>query len=219
MEIPLKENVRKGPVLIRDLFLQIYKEKRDAMHNVYDCVHSFSKLLPIQYQIVIGRKNKQVAFRVLFSKEDCFHLMELQYLKDRPDLKQSRAKIFDKLVKQEISIEHIETSDFYSKIRNRIDLLPFLENIFDDNDTIFKYYQKRNVFSMIEADYLLKNNVQGQNIFLFLSEGKDGNYFCRSFFPETNRDYTKNQTVWTLLYKRKKNIISGEDKVLYNILY
>ena len=45
-----------------------------------------------------------------------------------------------------------------------------------------------------------------------------GNCFCRSFFPETQKDYTKNQALWTLLYKKKINLGTGLENVLYDRL-
>ena len=83
--------------------------------------------------------------------------------------------------------EQIESSDMYGKVADRVDLLPFLEDLFDSNDTVFKYNEKKNSFLMIKADYLMKNRL-------------DDTYLCRSFSPESNRDYTKNQASWTLLY-------------------
>ena len=71
---------------------------------------------------------------------------------------------------------------------------------------------------MIEADYLMKNHMEDRNLFLFLSNAENDNYFCRSFFPEGKMDYTKKQASWTLLYKKKKNLIDGSEKVLYNRL-
>ena len=42
--------------------------------------------------------------------------------------------------------------------------------------------------------------------------------FCRSFFPETQKDYTKNKALWTLLYKKKVNFGTGLESVLYDRL-
>lgn len=61
----------------------------------------------------------------------------------------------------------------------------------DSNDTVFKYNKKANMYSMIEADYLMENNVESRNLFLFLSNDEGDNYFCRSFFPEEKMDYSK----------------------------
>ena len=55
------------------------------------------------------------------------------------------------------------------------------------------------MYSMIEADYLMENNMESRNLFLFLSNDEGDNYFCRSFFPE-----------------EKIDLSTGIEKVLYN---
>ncbi len=145
--------------------------------------------------------------------------MGLQYLTDRPELVHDRGKIFDAIREQRITAEQLQSSDLYDKIADRIDMLPILESMIDSNDTIFKYNRKLNAYSVIKADYILKNNAEGRNIFLFLAEnGGGGRYFCRSFFPQGRMDYTKNQASWTLLYKKKVNLLTGEEEILYDRL-
>ena len=98
-------------------------------------------------------------------------------------------------------------------------MLPLLESMIDSNDTIFKYNSKVNAYSVIKADYIMKNNTEGKNVFLFLAQGKEkGKYFCRSFFPQDKMDYTKNQTSWTLLYKKKRILSTGKEEILYDRL-
>lgn len=189
------------------------------MHNIYDCVDSFASLLDIEYHLILGRKGVLVPLDISFDKKDCFHLMGLQYLTDRPELRNDRGKIFDYIAERKITKEQIESSDLYKKIEDRIDMLPFLEELFDSNETIFKYNQKANLFSMIQAEYLLKNKIATKNIFIFLSKNPSNDqYFCRSFFPETTIDYTKNQASWTLLYKEKVQKTDTQKIVLYNRL-
>lgn len=188
------------------------------MRNVYDCITAFLPLLNTEYEIILGRKGINVTLRITFDKKDCFHLMGLQYLTDRPELKKDRGKIFDAILNKKISIEQIETSDFYSRIEERVHYLPLLEKILDSNDTVFKYNRKANLYSMIDADYLMKNNMESRNLYLFLSKGKEDSYFCRSFFPEGSQDYTKNQASWTLLFKKKTDIRSGTTIILYDRL-
>ena len=72
------------------------------------------------------------------------------------------------------------------------------------------------MYSMIEADYLMENNMESRNLFLFLSNDEGDNYFCRSFFPEEKMDYSKNQASWTLLYKKKIDLSTRIETVLYN---
>ena len=161
------------------------------MRTVVDCVASFIPLLSTEYEIVLGRKNVAVKLIITFDKKDCFHLMGLQYLTDRPELRRDRGKIFDEIQNGIIQRENIESSDFYHKIQDRVHFLPLLEEILDSNDTVFKYNKKANVYSMIDADYLMKNHMEGKNLFLFLSNARDDSYFCRSFFPEEKMDYTR----------------------------
>ena len=137
---------------------------------------------------------------------------------DRPELNRDRGKVFDEIVEGKIKKEQIESSDFYKKIEKRVHYLPLLENLLDSNDTVFKYNRKANIYSMIEADYLMKNNMESRNLFLFLSKNKEDNYYCRSFFLEEKRDYTKNQASWTLLSKKKRDLLSGSEQLLYNRL-
>ena len=188
------------------------------MRTVNDCISSFISLLSTEYEIILGRKGIAVKLIIIFDKKDCFHLMGLQYLADRPELRRDRGKIFDEIQKGIIKQEQIESSDFYYKIQDRIHFLPLLEKILDSNDTVFKYNGKTNIYSMIEADYLMKNHMEDRNLFLFLSNKKDDYYFCRSFFPEDKMDYTKKQASWTLLYKKKKNLSDGTEMVLYDRL-
>ena len=188
------------------------------MHNIYECVDSFVSLLDTEYRLILGRKGEAVSLNVTFDKKDCFHLMGLQYLTDRPELNRDRGKIFDDIKARILTKEQIESSDLYRQIAERVDMLPFLEDMFDSNDTIFRYNERKNSFSMIRADYLMKNRLIDKNVFIFLSKDKNDTYFCRSFFPETKRDYTKNQASWTLLYKEKIKRSTGQSVVLYDRL-
>lgn len=198
-------------------FLQIRKDEK--MHNIYDCVEAFEKLLDKEYHLILGRKSVSVKLQIGFDKKECFHLMGLQYLTDRPELFHDRGKIFDAIYEGRITSDQLESSDLYYKITDRINMFPMLESILDSNDTIFKYNQKINTYSVIKADYIMKNEITGKNVFLFLAKhSQEERFFCRSFFPEKNLDYGKNQSVWTLLYKKKITISTGKEEILYDRL-
>ena len=161
------------------------------MRNVLDCINVFIPLLSTEYELVLGRKGVSVTLRISFDKKDCFHLMGLQYLVDRPELSRDRGRVFDEIADGTITIEKIESSDFYNKIEQKVHFLPLLEQMIDSNDTVFKYNK-------------------------ILSNDEGDNYFCRSFFPEEKMDYSKNQASWTLLYKKKIDLSTGTETVLYN---
>ena len=188
------------------------------MRNVIDCINAFIPLLSTEYELILGRKGVAVTLKIYFDKKDCFHLMGLQYLIDRPELSRDRGKVFDEIAAGIITIEKIESSDFYNKIKPRVHFLPLLEQMIDSNDTIFKYNKKANTYSMIEADYLMENKLESRNLFLFLSNNDGNQYFCRSFFPEEKMNYSKNQASWTLLYKKKLDLMAGAESILYNRL-
>ncbi|WP_407426117.1 PBECR4 domain-containing protein, partial [Treponema sp.] len=108
-----------------------------------------------------------------------------------------REIVFDWILSESIKTERIESSQFYSKIKDRVHYLAQLESIFDSNDTIFKYDEKENILtSQITGEYLMKNIVESRNIFTFLDKTKDGKYYCKSFFPQTFKDYSYRQKKW-----------------------
>lgn len=166
--------------------------------------------------MILGRKNNAVELNLYFDKKDCYHLMGLQYIKDRPELHKDRGAIFDAILHRTLDVNQIESSDHYDKIKERIRYLPYLEQIIDSNETIFKYNSKANYYSKIQADFLMCNYLYDQKLYVFLSENEEGNYFCKSFFPQTNRDYTIKQPKWTLLYKEKTLLSQNKKIILYN---
>ena len=187
------------------------------MSNILDAVKVFNKLLDIEYEIILAKKDKKVQLNVVFQKEHCHHLLGLHYLTDRESLNKDRAMIFDKILSGKITANFIESSQFYSKIKDRVHYLAQLESIFDSNDTIFKYDEKENILtSQITGEYLMKNIVESRNIFTFLDKTKDDKYYCRSFFPQSFKDYSYRQKRWTVLLKKKIFKKFGEAIVLYD---
>ena len=108
-----------------------------------------------------------------------------------------------------------ESSNNYNYIKGRVEYLPSLEYIFDSNDTIFKYNPELQAFSVIEADFLLRNEINKVPIFVFLSKDKNKKYFCKTFFPQGKKDYTERQTKWTVLFKKKIVKSTNTETVLY----
>ena len=180
------------------------------MSNILVAQNAFSKLLDIEYEFVLGRKNKSVSLVIEFQKFHFFHIAGLQHLRDLPKLAISAEEVYNQIETGQLSVDYIESSKDYASISRRITYLPMLEQIFDSNDTIFKYNPALQAFSVIEADFLLKNTLDKIPVFVFLSKGKNQKYFCRSFFSDTKKDYAERQTKWTVLFKKK--IIKPENK-------
>ena len=182
---------------------------------ITDALQAFSKLFNTEYEFLLGRKNKTVTLRIEFQKMHFFHLAGLQYLKDLPRLAFSSELIFDQIESGTISSSYIESSINYSFIEKRLSFLPRLESIFDSNDTIFRYNSTLQTFSVIEADFLMKNTMNNTNLFTFLSKDKNGKYFCKSFFPDDKKDYAEGQTRWTVLLKKKINRTTLDEVILF----
>ena len=70
---------------------------------------------------------------------------------------------------QTFCLDVYKRQDFYNKIEQRVHFLPLLEQMIDSNDNVFKYNKKANMYSMIEADYLMENNVESRNCLLYTS--------------------------------------------------
>ena len=188
------------------------------MADILQAAKSFKNLLDVEYQILLGKKNKQLNLSIDFERLHFYHLAGLHYLKDLADtLKGDRGIVFEKILDGKITQADLESSIHYPEIKNRIKYLVYLESLMDSNETIFKYNPALEAFSAIRADFLLKNQVQARNIFIFLSGDKsNGKYFCRSFFPQTDKDYSLGQTNWTLLYKKKIHKSAQTETVLYD---
>ncbi|SKA06974.1 hypothetical protein SAMN02745152_02110 [Treponema berlinense] len=185
------------------------------MANILDAQKAFSKLLDIEYQFVLGRKDKTVSLTIEFQKYHFFHLAGLQYLKDLSRLFIPAEGVYNQIESGQLPVSYIESSNNYDYIKGRVEYLPTLEYIFDSNDTIFKYNPELQAFSVIEADFLLRNEINKVPIFLFLSKDKNKKYFCKTFFPQGKKDYTERQTKWTVLFKKKIVKSTNTETVLY----
>ena len=193
--------------------------QRDIMDKLQICASAFEHLLKTQYRIIIGRKGKTTELLLEFSKLDFHHLMGLGKLKDLRIAKQNRGYVFDDILNGNTTYKSIAYSRYLFQIENRFEPLSFLEHLLDDNRLIFRYNAKSNPFSLIEADYLLSTSFKNNDIYLFISEHQEtGNYFCRSFFPKEKKDYTEGQPRYTMLYKEKRNLITGEIIIQYDRL-
>ncbi len=190
------------------------------MADILQAANTYKDLLDTEYQIVLGKKNKSISLSIIFNEHYFFHLAGLQYLKDLSQvLTESRDKIFRRILKGSLQKQLFESSAHYFEIKDRIDYLVYLEQIIDDNKTIFKYNPHLEAFSVIQADFLMKNEIKTRNVFTFLSQDSaTGKYFCRSFFPQIDKDYSMGQTNWTLLYKKKIKKSIKQETVLYDRL-
>ncbi|MCM1090372.1 MAG: PBECR4 domain-containing protein [Butyrivibrio sp.] len=189
------------------------------MDKLLECAKAYEKLLDVQYRIVIGRKGKTEELCIRFSKWDFHHLVGLGKLKDLRLARKNRRLVFDDILEGKITYENISVSRYINQIENRFVPFMHIKDLLDDNRLIFRYNIKLNRFSLIEADYVLSTPHEGNDIYIFLAKEKDnGFYFCRSFFPREQKDYTRGQAAWTMLYKERIHLSTGESQIQYDRL-
>lgn len=184
-------------MLIGDLFMDV----------LLQCAHEFENLLDVKYRIQLAKKGKLNDFELHFSKTEFYHLIGLQKLTDIPSLRADRDTVFDKIIDGKIKYDDIKKSSYFGYIRDRVHGFIYIQEILDSTYTTFRYSQKKNIFSKIDAEYLLDCSIDNKTFYLFIDELQDQNIkYCRSFFPKVDKDYTQNQTKLTLLYKEKINV-------------
>jgi hypothetical protein len=189
------------------------------MDKLQECAKKYENLINTKYRYIIGRKGETATILLTFEPVNFHHLMGLHKLIDLRISRGNREKVFEEILAGDISLASVEKSLYYGKIAKRIDLFANLEQILDDNNLVFRYNKKENSFSLIQAEYLLSTPYEAYEVYIFLDRKKpDEQYFCRSFFPKENKDYTIGQPVYTLLYKEKITISTGEKEVQYDRL-
>ena len=188
-------------------------------NELLQSLSAYKKILNFSYHFVIGRKNQTVDIILKFSKKDFFHLVGLQYLNDIRELNNDREKIFNRIECDYDFINLILNSINYFKITERVNFVTTLEEFLDSNKTVFKFNNRTNIFSLIDAEYILKNSDITKNMYVFISreDTNSNTYFCRSAFSrdKSERDYAIGHTSYTLLYKEKIDLITKEKQVLY----
>lgn len=184
------------------------------------CALAFQKLIDTQYEIILGRKGQMSKIILNFSETEFVHLAGLHKLVDNDFFRTaSRKKVFDYALNGKIAYDTLTQSKNFYFVKDRIEYFEFLESMLDSNDIIFKYNSKKQIFSLIQADYLLQSSHNRRDVYIFLDRLENSDFhFCRSFFPKGDKDYTVGQTKYTLLYKKKINRITGESDIQYDRL-
>ena len=118
-----------------------------------------------------------------------------------------------------LTLSQAQQSAFFSQMEARLKPLAHLEEFLDSNEIIFRYNSKIHTFSLIQADYLLENEFEGNTVYLFLTQRMNENtQVCRTFFPKAEKNYAERQPRYTLLKKEKINLQTGEAIVQYDRL-
>lgn len=164
------------------------------MDHLQSCAKAFEHLLDFQYHIIIGRKGKSVELNILFDPTEFHHLVGLHKLHDLRIARENRDKVFQQILTGNISINDLKKSQYFPNIQKRIEPFIQIENFLDSNKLIFRYNQKLQTFSLIEAEYLLFTPYENTDIYIFLDRQKEPDYFfCRSFSKKKKRIIQKDK--------------------------
>ena len=90
----------------------------EVMADILQVAKSYANLLDVDYQILLGKKKRNIAFFIVFDETHFFHLAGLQYLRDLGKiLTGNRGKLFRKILNGKLKKQLVESSEYYSKIK------------------------------------------------------------------------------------------------------
>lgn len=175
------------------------------MDLLQTCAEGFERLLPYQYHIIVGRKGKTLEFTISFDRADFHHLAGLHKLTDNVRfLTGKRDSIMQEVLTGRLTLSQAQQSAFFCQMEPRLKPLAHLEEFLDSNEIIFRYNSKIHTFSLIQADYLLQNDFEGNPVYLFLARraGED-TQVCRTFFPKSRERLHGGAVALHIAEKRK----------------
>lgn len=175
------------------------------MDILQQCAKEFEHLIPYQYHIVIGRKGKLLKFTISFEPPDFHHLAGLHKLRDNVRFQTGkRADIMKEILNGHLTLAQAQQSAYFHEMEPRLLPLSMLENLLDSNEIIFRYNSKANIFSSIQADYLLQNNFKEIPIYLFLTQRSEKKHPCMPYsFSQNRKGLCKRAATLYITKKRK----------------
>jgi hypothetical protein len=199
-----------GLLCLRGFFMDELRERAEV----------FSNLLNYEYNITLGKKGVRTDLCLSFEKVDFYHLIGLQYLKDRIQLRKNRERIFNQILNNELTFSQIRSSDLFCVIEKRFVSFVHIEQFLDSNGLVFKFNRRSIPSLKMKAEYILENSIKSSIAYICIDKTDNitDKYYCRSFFPKENIDYTARQIKYTLLYKEKVNTITREKIIQYDKL-
>lgn len=178
-----------------------------------DAAKEYKKLLAVEYDIVIAHKGTAKYIRLKFEKEHFYHLCGLQYAYGFTSVRTLRKEAaFDLTMTKDLT-----DADIFGRnsqvSKDRIHCVKELEQILDGDDLYFLWDYRRKTISKIKAEYLISSTAGTFPCFIFLDSKNSGGHYCKSLFPQPAKkkeEYLKGLTKFSLLYKRKRILDTGE---------
>ena len=193
------------------------------MCDIRDALITYKRLIGYKYKFEISHKKVAYKFELDFDEKDFRHMAGLHYLDDI-DIPRTPKTLYEKIENKKINDEYLSKSvnytkvqDSYANVKSRVFGLKFLEQFLDNKNLICKYVKYMNLYSNIEADYLIKSTVDNITAYIFIKKRKLADSYCVcSFFIEPENEYRGINVYW--LYKSKIRLSDNYEEVLYNRL-
>lgn len=143
------------------------------MDDIQNALAMYQKLMGYKYKLIISYKKVAYGFELTFNEKDFRHMAGLHYLNDI-DIPKSPRILFQKIENGKINDKYLSASVNYTKVqeshanvKNRIYGLKCLEQFLDNKNLICKYVKCMNLYSGINADYLIKSVVNHITAYIF----------------------------------------------------
>lgn len=183
----------------------------------------YAGLCRYAYDCVIGRKNTSVTLRFAFSPYEYHHLSGLQHLK-HPGIHKNSERVMKDVLEKKIDLELLQTASNWEEVKEstlaRLEALAQLEFLMDGFQTIYGFSKQTllnarpPIRTQIDADYLVKFQLRNGTTFFFSIRNRDTYCGC-SLFTNDRLDYSAGQMKYIVLEKKKINLETGEETLLY----
>ncbi|MBQ6400212.1 MAG: hypothetical protein IJI21_08870 [Clostridia bacterium] len=181
---------------------------------------AFQKLLHTEYYYCLSLAGKGIEVRLRFQEEDFHHLEGIGQLTDLQIHSLGGRKTLSMALNGEITEEDLKKSALFESTRtqNKIDCLYLLETALDHNDLVFRYVIGADGRIKIEASILLYTDVDGNQIYVYIDqeEGRNSDYYCRSFVANPSFDRKRGLKKMTLLWKEKTDLLTNARTLQYS---
>ena len=183
---------------------------------------NFEPLLNKKITIELGRKGQKTVLDILFSKDHFFHLAGLHKLNDIHFSHKKSSLVFDDILDDRINSDLLESSLYYDKkgVRSRLEILSYLYDGFTKPNLVVRKAKNFPIKgSKLRWSYLVEFYIDDIRLGEFFIDnyrsGHSNEFIGVSIFEKSQKDYTVNQTKFTILSIYETDTVSGNREVLF----
>lgn len=168
------------------------------------CIKSCKRLINWTFILTLGYKGKLTTKQLKFKSYSLPHLFGVHKLNDlNTKSKRIITKEINDLELSDESIQTIKSSNFYSKICERLEILTKIYDIFNDKDIKVHFHSNKyaGAKTNIKWDYLINFELNNRNGYIFFVCDKDskGELICNSLFFNKTAKYEAGQKRYVVL--------------------